>query len=340
MGPRVVVIGGGTGLSVLLRGLKNITDELTAVVVMSDDGGGSGILREEMGMLPPGDIRNCIGALADEEGLMQDLLNHRFKDGNLVGQSFGNLFIAALYEMFGNFETAVMEAGNILKIKGKVIPVTTENINLSAKLKNGEIIRGESHIGEAVSEKNTSIDEIFLSPDKPAATSDAVAAINDAQIIVIGPGSLYTSILPNFLVDGIGEAVYNSGARVIYISNIMTQAGETDGYSVMDHVMEVEKYINKYGNSSGEQKTKHFSGKQSTIEVVIANNKIVDGDTLKKYEEEGSRQMLVSTDEKDILKKKGIRIIANDFLVGEDGYIRHDANRVATVILSLAMAMD
>lgn len=341
MGPRVVVIGGGTGLSVLLRGLKNITDELTAVVVMSDDGGGSGILREDLGMLPPGDIRSCIWALAQEEGLMQELLKYRFSEGNLEGQSFGNLLIAALYGMFGNFEKAVSEAGNILNIKGRVVPVSTDNITLCANLKNGEHIEGESCISDFVLKNRSSIEKIYLCPEGPKATEAAQKAIKEAQIIVIGPGSLYTSILPNFLIDGINESISQSNGRVVYVSNIMTQPGETDDFDVWSHVNEVRKYMssNSGNKESGACDFKnHRNG--NPVEVVIANNKQVSQEILNNYKHDGARQIIPTAEDRERLRDEGIRLIANDFLEVKDGYIRHDAGRVATVILSLALAMD
>ncbi len=340
MGPRVVVIGGGTGLSVLLRGLKNITDELTAVVVTSDDGGGSGILREDLGMLPPGDIRSCIWALAQEEGLMQELLKYRFEEGNLEGQSFGNLLIAALYGMFGNFEKAVSEAGNILNIKGRVVPVSTDDIVLCAELENGECVKGESCIGDFVVKNNSPIKRIYLCPDGPKATEAAEKAIREAQVIVVGPGSLYTSILPNFLIDGINNAIAHSDGRVVYVSNIMTQPGETDDYGVWEHVEEIIKYTAKLDSNSRFADGFKDMARCKSVDVVIANNKEVSPEVLCNYKHDGARQILPTPKDRENLRNMGIRLVANDFLEVKDGYIRHDAGRVATVILSLAMAMD
>lgn len=318
VGPRIVVIGGGTGLSVILRGMKRITDQLTAVVTVADDGGGSGILREDLGMLPPGDIRSCILAMADEEGLMQELLRYRFTEGMLEGQSFGNLFIAALNGICGNFEEAVAKTNEILRVRGQVLPVTGKDVRLCALLENGALICGESRIQPEVLQQKSPIARVFLEPDKPVATQKALEAIRKADLILIGPGSLYTSIIPNFLVDGIAEAVRDAAARKVLISNMMTQPGETDGYSVWDHVARLSEYIG-----------------EDVIEYVIANNKVIDMEQRRNYNEDGSEQIVPNEADKRKLNEKHISLIANNFVEIKKGYIRHDADRIASVVYGL-----
>lgn len=317
-GPKIVAIGGGTGLSVLLRGLKLVTDNLTAIVTVSDDGGGSGILREDLGMLAPGDIRSCILALADEEGIMQELLKYRFQDGRLAGQNMGNILIAALNGIYGNFEEAVSKTNDILKVKGRVIPVTGSDVRLIAELENDQIICGESNIPKAVLESRSAIKEVYLEPKKPLATKGAIDAIIGAEIILIGPGSLYTSIISNFLVDGIGKAIAQSNAVKILVCNMMTQPGETDSFTVLKHVEEANKYIGS-----------------DVIEYVIANNKLIDENTMKPYLEEGAKQIIPTKEDRILLEEKGITLIASQFADIKNGYIRHDAERIANVVIGL-----
>ena len=231
-GPRIVAIGGGTGLSVLLRGLKAHTDNLTAIVTVGDDGGSSGRLREELGVLPPGDFRNCLVAMSDAESLVAELFQYRFEQGDcLKGHSFGNLFIAAMTSVTGSFDKALLESSRVLAVHGRIIPATMANLRLSVKLKNGKVIHGESKVSEA----QGGIERLMIHPPNAVAHTIAVEALLDAQLIVIGPGSLYTSILPNLMVNGITEAIRKSSARKIYVTNIATQQGETEGYSVIEH---------------------------------------------------------------------------------------------------------
>jgi len=231
-GPKVVAIGGGTGLSVLLRGLKEQTDNLTAIVTVADDGGSSGRLRKEMGVLPPGDFRNCIAALADAEPLMTRLLQYRFSEGSgLDGHSFGNLFIVAMSGVVGNFEEAIRETSRVLAVRGQILPSTPENVILTAEIDGQETVRGESNIPGI----GLPISRVSLEPADVPAHVDAVQAILDADMIILGPGSLYTSVLPNLLVQGITEAIRRSNAVKVYVCNVATQHGETDGFSVEDH---------------------------------------------------------------------------------------------------------
>ena len=242
MEPKVVVVGGGTGLSVLLRGLKRFTPNITAIVTVADDGGGSGVLREDLGMLPPGDIRSCLLALANTEPTMEKLFQFRFKEGRLKGQSFGNLFIAAMNEIYGSFELAIKEASNVLAVTGKVLPMTLENVTLYAILKNGQVVKGESEIPLKNKEVGSRIERIYMEPKVSYPLDEAIVAIEEADVIVLGPGSLYTSIIPNLLVNNIVGTIFDARAPKVYISNIMTQPGETDGYTVLDHVEAILKH--------------------------------------------------------------------------------------------------
>ena len=238
-GPRVVAIGGGTGLSVLLRGIKAYTDNLTAIITVADDGGSSGRLREQLGVLPPGDFRNCLVAMSDAEPLLSDLFQYRFEQGDgLKGHSFGNLFIVAMTNVTESFQRALYESSRVLAVHGQILPATTANLRLSALLKNGETVHGESMIPEHGGE----IDKIFIDPPDAPAYSMAIDAIEYAQLIVIGPGSLYTSILPNLLVSGISDAIKKARATKVYVCNVATQKGETDSYMVADHIDALQRH--------------------------------------------------------------------------------------------------
>jgi len=243
-GPRVVAIGGGHGLSVLLRGLKRQTANITAIVTVADDGGSSGRLRRELGVLPPGDLRNCIAALADDEALMTQLFQYRFGHvSGLNGHSFGNLFITAMAEVTGSFERAILESSRVLAVQGRVVPSTLRNVTLMADLREERArlnqIAGESSIAEAPGE----IERVYLNPENAPAYPDAVRAILEADLIVAGPGSLYTSILPNLLVLDIAQAVTASRAKKVYVCNVATQRGETEGFNVGDHVAALERHL-------------------------------------------------------------------------------------------------
>ena len=241
-GPRVVAIGGGTGLSVLLRGLKEYSDNLTAVVTVADDGGSSGRLRRDMGVIPPGDVRNCIAALADAEPLMTSLFQYRFPEGSgegLAGHSFGNLFIVAMSDVTGSMEAAIRETGRVLAVRGEILPSTLEDVRLAALTKDGRRIRGESAIAAAGSD----IAQVSLEPQAPPAYPDAVNAVRNADLIVVGPGSLYSSVLPNLLVPDLRLAFQESRAMKIYVSNVATQHGETDHFTVQDHAAAIESHI-------------------------------------------------------------------------------------------------
>ncbi|KYH35391.1 gluconeogenesis factor [Clostridium tepidiprofundi DSM 19306] len=310
---KIVVIGGGTGLSTILRGLKAFTSNITAIVTVADDGGGSGVLRHDLGMIPPGDIRNCILALADTEPVMEELLQYRFKEGILKNQSFGNLFLAAMDGISENFMEAVRKMSYVLAVKGKVLPVSLDKITLKAKLKNGQIVSGESNIPKAVIESRSGIDSVFIEPKNAKALYEAVIAIREADIVILGPGSLYTSIIPNILVNEISDELYKTKAVKVYISNIMTQRGETDGYNVSEH-------INAILNHAG----------KDIIDYVIVNTGTIDKELEKRYlEEEAS---IVNFCEKEI-NNLNIKIIKGDFVKVKNEHVRHDADKISSVIM-------
>jgi uncharacterized cofD-like protein len=232
-GPKIVVVGGGTGLSTMLRGIKNHTANVTAIVTVADDGGSSGRLRRELGVLPPGDFRNCIVALADAEPLMSRLFQYRFGPGSgLEGHSFGNLFIVAMSGITGNFEQAIRESSRVLAVRGQILPSTLENVTLVAELVDRNLVQGESNI----SQSSSAIRRVYLEPQNPSAYPEAVKAILEADMIVVGPGSLYTSVLPNLMVDGIRRALMAADGLKVYVCNVATQRGETDGFGVREHI--------------------------------------------------------------------------------------------------------
>ena len=237
-GPRVVAIGGGTGLSSLLRGLKTYTSNLSAIVTVADDGGSSGRLRDEYRILPPGDFRQCLIALADAEPLMKQLFDHRFKEGSLDGHAFGNLFIMAMADVTGNFEQALRESGKVLAVKGTLMPSTLQDVTLVASI-NGHTVEGESEIPK----QNSPISHVFLKPDGVQVNPEAAQAILSAELIIVGPGSLYTSILPNLLVEGMVEAIKASPALKLYICNLAAQPGETDGYGIADYLRVIREHV-------------------------------------------------------------------------------------------------
>ncbi len=237
-GPRIVAIGGGTGLSSLLRGLKTYTSNLSVIVTVADDGGSSGRLRDEYRILPPGDFRQCLIALADAEPLMKQLFDHRFKEGSLDGHSFGNLFIMAMADVTGNFEHALRESGKVLAVKGTIVPSTLQDVTLVASI-NGHTVEGESKIPQ----QNAPITQVFLKPDGAQVNPEAAQAILNAELVVIGPGSLYTSILPNLLVEGMVEAIKASPALKVLICNLASQKGETEGYCVDDYLRVIREHV-------------------------------------------------------------------------------------------------
>lgn len=319
--PKVVVIGGGTGQSIFLRGLKHYTQNITAIVTVADDGGGSGVLREDLGMLPPGDIRNCLLALANIEPTMNEVMQYRFEEGALKGQSFGNLFLAAMNGLYGNFETAVYKMSEIFAITGRVLPVTLEDVNLVAQLENKNIVKGESSIGKEVKDQKSPIERVYLEPLDAKPLDEVINSINNADIVIMGPGSLYTSIIPNLLVEGVIDAIKKSSAAKIYISNIMTQPGETDNFDVLDHV----KAILKHADSN-------------IIDYVIANNEVMPEPVFDLYKKDGAEQVLLDKNQRETLKEMGIKAIEDNLIEIKKHYIRHDAKHISKIAINLALS--
>ncbi|HZP27049.1 MAG TPA: gluconeogenesis factor YvcK family protein [Dehalococcoidia bacterium] len=306
-GPKIVAVGGGTGLSTLLRGLKQYTTNLTAIVTVADDGGSSGRLRRDFNVLPPGDVRNCIAALADAEPLVTKLFQYRFTEGSgseLAGHSFGNLFIVAMSEVVGNMEEAIRQTGRVLAVRGQIIPSTLANVTLCARTSDSRIIEGESQISE--SKGQARIEEVYLRPPNPAAYPEAVRAILDADIIVLGPGSLYTSVLPNLLVEGVRRAVIASPATKVYVCNVATQPGETDGFGVKEHLHTLEGHLSP-----------------EAISCVIANSNV-----------EGALPQSAKGEpvKLDGIRSNGIRLVTAD-VVSEDNRYHHDPAKLAQAIM-------
>lgn len=311
-GPRIVAVGGGTGLSVLLTGLKEYTSNITAIVTVADDGGSSGRLRQEFDILPPGDIRNCLVALADAPTLMQDLFQFRFDtNSELSGHSFGNLFITVMTRLTGDFEKAIKETSKVLALRGQVIPSTLNNVVLVAQHKDGSVTFGEDRIPKT----NIPINRVSLEPAQPQATPDAVKAIEEAQMIILGPGSLYTSIVPNLLIKGLSEAIARSGAIKVYVCNVMAQPGETDGYSACDHIKVLVTHSHP-----------------RVLDYCIINTGEITQDVLQRYAQQNS--YLVINDRKKI-ENMGYRVIEDDFAIVKQGVIRHDPVKLAKIILGL-----
>jgi uncharacterized cofD-like protein len=315
-GPKIVAIGGGTGLSTMLRGLKEYTTNITAIVTVADDGGGSGVLRQTLGMLPPGDIRNCLVALAHTEPVMEELMQYRFQEGTLKGQSFGNLFIAAMNGISLNFEEAIKKMSDVLAVKGKVYPVTLEDVSLYGKLSDGTIVKGESRIPEECFERKVKIERVYLEPENPKPLEDALYAISDADCIIIGPGSLYTSVLPNLVIKEVAEKIRSSKAIKIYVSNIMTQIGETDGYKLSDHVKALEKHCG-----------------ENIIDFIIANDGPIPDVYFEKYKNDG--QDLVQIDEENL--PKNIEVIREDLVHIQNGLLRHNTYKLSNTIMKLIL---
>ena len=315
-GPRrLVAIGGGTGLAVVLRGLKHClggrTEALTAVVTVADDGGSSGRLRRELGVLPPGDIRNCIVALADDEDLMSQLFQYRFPNGGgLSGHSFGNLFLTALTGITGDFYQAILTAEEILAVRGRILPATLSDVRLRGLGRSGRVYEGESAVGQSGEE----LTDLALDPPQVAPFPRAVEALENADLVVLGPGSLYTSVLPNLLIPGIRQAIRRSGAPVVLISNLMTQPGETDAMSAQAHFEALRRH-------TGER----------LIDQVLINSTKPPQRLLDRYADTGSE--LVTCD-RDALERQDIEVVARD-LLAEGDLIRHDPTKLADAVLSL-----
>jgi len=309
-----VVVGGGTGLGSLLRGLKEHTTNITAVATVSDEGGSSGRLREDMGVLPPGDLRSCLVALADSEPTMTQLFSHRFgpENGSLSGHSFGNLFIAALTEITGDLEKAIMASSQILAIRGRVLPPTLQNVTLCAKLRDGRSVRGEIAVASAGGQQ---IERVYLDPPNPAAVPDVIQAIEQAQLVVLGPGSVFTSIVPNLLVPEVAEAVARTDAVRVLVCNVMTQPGETDSFGAVDHVEAICRHVS-----------------EPVFDYVLLNEAKPSAEVLARYAEEGAGFVAPAPKE---IAKLGFIPVCRDLISG-DSLARHDPQKLSNALLEIA----
>ncbi|GAA3403322.1 YvcK family protein [Paenibacillus hodogayensis] len=309
--PRIVVIGGGTGLSVMLRGLKEKPLDITAIVTVADDGGSSGVLRSELQIPPPGDIRNVLIALADVEPLLSQMLQHRFSSGTgLAGHSLGNLILAAMKDITGDFVTGVKALSRVLAVRGRVLPASDHQIILKAVMNDGTIVEGESNIPKA----GGKIKRVFIEPADVSPLEEAVEAIREADAILVGPGSLYTSILPNLLVPKLAETITNSAAIKLFVCNVMTQPGETDDFTVSDHLQAIYEHIGHH-----------------MFDYIIVNNGEIPPQVQSKYAEQGAKAVHLDLDE---VNRLGYKVIA-DRLVLFRTYLRHDAERLSHHIFQL-----
>jgi uncharacterized cofD-like protein len=309
-GPKVVALGGGTGMPALLRGLKEYTSNITAIVTMADNGGSSGRLRGSLGMLPPGDVRNCLVALADTEPLMRELFQYRFEQGELSGHSFGNLFLAALQQTTGDFVTALRAASRVLAVRGSVLPATLDAVDLVGELEDGRVVRGESQIGKS----DSRIRRVWLEPGDATPLMEAVRAVEEADLVVIGPGSLYTSVIPNLLVAPIADAVRRTRALRVYVANVMTQPGETSGYSAADHLKALEEHAGAH-----------------IVDIMIVNSQPVPDAVLARYGEEGAAPVRMSGPPPRRLQ------VVSEPLLDVDVVVRHNPDRLARAVLRLLL---
>jgi uncharacterized cofD-like protein len=324
---KVVTIGGGTGSFMLLSGLKNYPIKISAIVSMADDGGSTGILRDELGVLPPGDVRQCLVALSGATDIMRELMTYRFEKGGLKGHNFGNLFLSALEKIKGNFSAGVEEAAEILNIKGEVIPVTDEKVNLFMLLRNGKLLRGENEISHNFEIEKIGIEKNYLFP-QARANEKAVRRILEADLVVIGPGNHYCSILPNFLVKGLSEALQKTKAKVVYNCNLVNKKGHTEKFTLDDYASMINRQIGK-----------------ERIDFVTFNTKNPGKNLIKKYEK--SEELLVEFDP-DQTKKRSYRVVKADLLsnkkpiyskadaiASQRSFIRHDSKKLARVLMAI-----
>ena len=306
---KVVTIGGGTGLSVLLRGLKKYPLEITAIVTVADDGGSSGKIRSDMNIPSPGDIRNVIAALSDVEPYLEKMFQYRFDSGEVKGHPVGNLMIAAMTDIHGDFSTAVKVMSRILNVRGTVLPTTNDIATLNAVLSDGEIIRGESSITKA----GGVIDHVYITPSRVKPNEDVLKAIEEADYIIMGPGSLYTSIIPNLVISNVSEKIRESNAKKIYVCNVMTQHGETDNYTVSKHITAINKHVG-----------------ENIFDLVIANSREFDDSILSKYHKEKQEPVKIDHEKIEAL---GIKLIKNnDVGIVDNNTIRHNADKVSELI--------
>lgn len=312
--PKIVIIGGGTGLPVLLRGLKKFPLDITAIVTVADDGGSSGRLRDEMDIPPPGDVRNVLAALSDVEPLVEEMFQHRFKTTNeLSGHSLGNLILAAMTSITGNFVRAIQEMSKVLNVHGRVLPAASDSVVLHAEMEDGTVVSGESKIPYS----GKKIKRVFLTPETAKALPESIQAIRQADLIIIGPGSLYTSILPNLLVPKLGNEVSRSKAKKVYICNLMTQAGETLDYTASDHVKAIYDHMNC-----------------AFINTILVNSENIPDDILERYSEEHAKPVHFDFNG---LYELGLEVVQGEIMTLEQGVIRHDTNQVAQILYSILM---
>jgi len=310
MGLKVVCIGGGTGLPNLLRGLKHYTENITAIVTVADDGGSSGRLRNELNIPPPGDIRNCLLALADTEPFMEQLFQYRFNEGALKGHSFGNLFIAAMTEMLGNFEYAIKESSNVLAVRGRVLPSTLEDVTIEALYEDGDMAHGESKIPNS----RKKISRVFLRPENVKPLRGVLEAIETAEAIIIGPGSLYTSIMPNLLIRELTECISRSKAKKIFVINVMTQPGETQGYTAADHVRALVEHSSR-----------------DVLEYVVINNEQIPEYLVNIYKQDNAEPVLCDAEN---IERMGYNVVTGKILNPTD-VVRHSPDKLASLIMSI-----
>ncbi len=311
---KIVVLGGGTGLSVLLRGLKRHDVDITAIVTVADDGGSTGRIREELGIPAPGDIRNVVVALSNVEPLLEQLFQYRFTNNlpsNLSGHSLGNLIIAAMSDITGDFATGVRELSKVLNVEGRVLPSANHSITLHAEMMDGTIVSGESKIPIAMNK----IKKVFLTPHDTRPLPRTLEAILEADLIVIGPGSLYTSIMPNLIVPTLSEYLCRSAAKKVYICNIMTQSGETLDYKASDHVQAIYDHVN-----------------ERCIDTILVNNKELPNPVKYKYQEEHATPVYVDIEE---LKRMNLEVIQEDIVLVKNSTVRHDAIRISKILIEL-----
>jgi uncharacterized cofD-like protein len=310
--PKIVILGGGTGLPVLLRGLKHYDVDITAIVTVADDGGSSGRLRDELHIPPPGDVRNVLAALSDVEPLVEDLFQHRFQAGNgLSGHSLGNLLLAAMTTITGDFVHAIREMSKVLNVRGKVLPAANQSVILHAEMEDGTVISGESKIPYS----GKKIKRVFLTPENVEPLRESVEEIKKADLIIVGPGSLYTSILPNLLVPKIGEAVCKSDAKKVYICNVMTQAGETLDYTASDHVKALYEHLGC-----------------PFMDTILVNEEDIPEEIKFRYKKEYATPVVYDIAK---LSEMGLKIVHDKIIRYEDGYIRHDTQKVAALLYSM-----
>lgn len=324
---KIVTIGGGTGSFTLLSGLKKYPVDITAIVSMADDGGSTGVLRDELGVLPPGDVRQCLVALSDSSEKMRELMSYRFEDGGLRGHSFGNLLLSALEKTSGGFEKGLEEAIKILNVKGKILPVTNDDARLFLKLKSGKILKGEDEINKSEIVQQENFDKLFFKP-RVKANTRAIKAILEADLVSIGPGGLYTSVLPTLLVDGMAEALQKTKAMIVYNCNLTNRKGQSENFTMDDYADLINEFIGK-----------------KTIDYVVFNSKIPEKKLIKKYESQ--RQLLINFNVAD-RKKRNYRVIKVDVLSDQipeysdadsiallRAFIRHDPDKLAKVLMMI-----